>query len=79
MTYLDLIKGAIINFNYNNKKKWFSHVSRQALKNQLELAQNQWKYLNNALRKGVESGELLQKRGSYRLSIDIYKKIKFPN
>jgi len=75
-SYLDAINNAIININYNNKKKWFSHVSRQAIKKYLNLSSDKFKYLNKALRKGVVSGELLQKRGSYRLPIDIYKKIK---
>ena len=73
--YLIHVKIAIIEINKYKKKRWFTHVSRQAIKKHLDLAWNQWKYLNKALRIGVDNGTLLQKRGSYRLPIEIYHKI----
>ena len=73
--YLIKLKIAIIEINKYKKKRWFTHVSRQAIKKHLECEWNQWKYLNKALRIGVDNGTLLQKRGSYRLPKDVYHSI----
>ena len=74
ITYLYRIKVAILEIN--NNKRWWSHVSRHALKKYLTLSMDKFKYLNMALRYGIARGELLQKRGSYRLSKDVYKNLK---
>ena len=74
-TYLKNIKFAIIEINKSKKKRWFTHVSRQAIKKHLGCEWNQWKYINKALRIGVDNGTLLQKRGSYRLPKDVYHSI----